>query len=221
MTPEQQKILATDVYNFFCSRYLPDGKVEVADVAFVFARNVKELAHVGAALFLDGFVTNVLVTGGVGKDSGDLPKLGLTEAAYLAALMYAEDVPADAILVESKATNGGENSRFGTKMIVDADIRSERIILVVHPSNGVRVLAAHTLEARKMGFTADYQLVACEWFFNPDSEEDQKLVISECLRLIEWPLRTVDGKPAPWADHTNIPADLAHQVLSWKADQAK
>lgn len=225
MDLNEQRQLAQDVYEFFCGHYVPTDEVGSADVLFVFGRDVSDLAYVAANLYLDGFVQKVLVTGGVGKDSGGLPKLGLTEASYLAALMYNEGVAAEDLLIESKATNGGENSRFGTNSIVEAGIPAANIILLTHPSNGLRVLAAHKLEARKMGFEAIYQLTTCSWkeWKTGGSDEPalQALVISECVRLIKWPLRTVGGVSDPWADPTDVPAELVTRVLAWDAMQPK
>jgi DUF218 domain len=218
------KDLAKQVYAFFCSQYVSRSDLKLADALFIFARNVRDLACEAHEIYAKRLVQQILVTGGIGKDSGDLPKLGLSEAHYLTALMYDFGVSADDILVESKATNGGENSRFGMQMIRDAGIESERmrIILLTHPSNGLRVLAVHTLEARKLGFTADYQLAACDWDFDENDVVQQKMLLSECLRLIEWPQhKNAAGELDPWADQINVPADLYREVLAWKAAQSK
>jgi len=214
--------LAKRVYDFFCKHYVSKYDLKPADVLFVFGRNDSDLAYTAQVLYADGIVQQVLVTGGIGKDSGDLPKLGLSEAHYLAALMYDLGVPADDLLVESKAANGGENSRLGMQMIREAGIPAERIILLAHPSNGLRVLAAHTLEARKMGIVAEYQLTACDWSFDAGDMSHQTMLIGECLRLIEWPQHTgSSGELEPLADPIDVPEDLIRDVLTWKAAQSK
>lgn len=214
--------LARRVYDFFCSHYVSKYDLRPADVLFVFGRNDSDLAYLSQELYADGVVKKVLVTGGIGKDTGDLSKLGLSEAHFLAAIMYDLGVPADNLLVESKATNGGENSRLGMQMVREAGIPAGNIILLTHPSNGLRLSAVHTIESRRMGFAVDYQLVVCDWDFDADNAEHQKLVISECLRLIEYPLRTNSaGEPDPWSDTIEIPADIVHDVLAWKDAQPK
>lgn len=216
------KELAERVFGFFCANYLHRYHLKPADALFVFGRNDSDLAYAAQVLHADGIVKKVLVTGGIGKDAGDLSKLGLSEAHYLSALMYDLGVPADDILIESKATNGGENSRLGLQMIHDAGVKAEKIILLAHPSNALRLMAVHTFEARNMGFEAKYQLAVCDWDFDAENISHQNLVIGECLRLIEWPLRkNAAGESDPWSDPVYFPQEIVVDVLAWKAAQAK
>jgi hypothetical protein len=52
----------------------------------------------------------------VGKDSGGLPALGISEAAFLASIAIAEGPPADAIVLEEEARSGAENVAFALRL---------------------------------------------------------------------------------------------------------
>ena len=89
----------------------------------------------------------VLVIGSAdGKDSGDLKDRGYTEASYLAELIVAQGVSPELILIEGRANNGAENTRFGltsladTFSIVSLDML---LILVARPASLLRLSHNH------------------------------------------------------------------------------
>ena len=222
MNSDDQRRLAEDIYQFFSSHYV-NGEVdavEVADVAFVFGRYDATFAKVATALYHDDAVKKVLVTGGIGKDSGDLTNLKIPEAHFLASIMLEEGVQGDDLLVEPFATNGAANSKLGTEMIVAAGITAKRIVLVGHPATLLRLSAVHTRIARSLGFEAGYQLFAVDTDFVLGREKDQKTIIGECWRLWDYPQSTAQHAE-PWADPISIPLDLVERVLAWKAAQPK
>ena len=219
MKYKEQRQLAEDVYAFFRSHYVAEDDLSVTDVIFVFGRKDAQFARVASNLYRAG-AGNILVTGGVGKDSGDLRLLNIPEAHYLAVLMLEQGVAGSNLLVEPMATNGAANSRLGTEMIIKAGIPAEQIVLVGHPATLLRLSTVHTLVTRGMGFKAGYQLLAVDTDFDIDLEKDQQTILDECWRLYDYP-KSTEQHPQPWADPIDIPTDLLERVLAWKALQMK
>jgi uncharacterized SAM-binding protein YcdF (DUF218 family) len=87
---------------------------EYADVALVLGGNPNhcgERAYKAAALWHEGRVKTLIPCGGVKWDfSGET----LSECEYLARILLAEGVPADAILREDQSTTTKENMLYGT-----------------------------------------------------------------------------------------------------------
>ncbi len=202
---------------YFGSKYTPWFTAKPADLAFVFARADFALADTVASLYHESSVKHILLTGGVGKDSGALRdvKLNLPEARFLAAILAVRyEVPLGYISLECQATNGGENSRFGIAQVREEGLLHEKVILVGHPTNLLRLYAAHRLEAKKLGFAAEYQLVACDDDVVDDEEVTHRLYLDELLRLADWPVRPEGA----WADPVpDLPMDLVERVRAFMA----
>jgi hypothetical protein len=194
--------IAQRIFCFFVSQYslMPDK----ADLAFVFGRNDLTLAIRTYSLWKRGLVENVLVTGGVGKDSGDLP---MAEADFLAAHLYGAGIPGNRIIIERTATNGAENTKLGMQKVLQAGVPYRKVILVGHAANLLRLFATHTLLCREMGIEqVEYQLHYCPFQFK---EEESDIFISEYRRLLEWPKKQ-------WADQLALPSELTRLVESIK-----
>lgn len=87
-----------------------------AGLLIVFSCADAEVGRAAARLYREQVVERVVFSGRVGKDSGGLPALGITEAAFLASVAIAEGLPTDAILLEQEARNGAENAAFGLRL---------------------------------------------------------------------------------------------------------
>lgn len=194
------------IYDYLVSSCVVDpGKV---DGAFVFCRVDKLLAQKVAELADRNLINWVLFTGGIGKDSGVLTELEMPEAIYQAALLrWKHEVKNIKILVEPKASNGGENSRFGIDALIKEGVIGFNIIMVAHPTSIKRLYAAHQYIAEKeKNFFANYQLVASDYNFDPTNLIDQKESVAELLRLADWPAK---GWAMPQSD---LPMDLVDCV---------
>jgi uncharacterized SAM-binding protein YcdF (DUF218 family) len=82
------------------------------DLLVVFACADPEVGRTAARLYADKLVRHVIFSGGVGKDSGGLSALGISEAVFLASIAIAEGLPSEAITLEEAARNGKENVSF-------------------------------------------------------------------------------------------------------------
>jgi hypothetical protein len=98
----------------------PHGRVlepgAPADLLVVFSCADPEVGRTAALLYRQGVVKSVIFSGNVGKDSGGLPVLGISEAVFLASVAIAEGLPVEDILLEQEARNGRENAAFSLEM---------------------------------------------------------------------------------------------------------
>ena len=188
-----------------------DSRVQYANGAFVFCREDAEVARAAAKLYRLGKIDWILLTGGIGKDSGELSRASGSEAIHQRNLLVADHgVPCDVIRLETKAKNGAENSRFGIDTIVRLGLPHTRIILVVHPRSARRVYAVHTKIARdEKGFSGDYQVVCMHDPLCAENPLHRAELLNEFVRVADWP-----GKG--WSDPQ---PDLPIELLAWAREQ--
>lgn len=180
-----------------------------ADGAIVFCREDWRIAFATAQLFWHQHIKWAVLTGGVGKDSGTLT---IPEAEHQARLLEQYGIPPDLLYLEPTAKNGAENSRRSIEVIRHRGLVHHKLILVMHPNNARRVYATHQLIALEgQGFVADYQIVTSNNPFDPTDPATQKELISELLRVADWPAKG-------WSE---AQADLPLELVEWARHAAK
>ncbi|XP_015220271.2 uncharacterized protein SCO4629-like isoform X1 [Lepisosteus oculatus] len=97
------------------------------------------VAERSASLFLDGWAPWLLFTGYLGKQTAGVWQRPEAEIFMDVALKMG--VPRERILLETKATNTGENIRFSFQVLLEHNIPVDRVILVQQPFMERRVLA--------------------------------------------------------------------------------
>ena len=184
-----------------------------ADGALVFCREDPAVAAAAASLYHQELVEWVVLTGGIGKDSGEFSKKAGSEAARQMRLLVDEHrVPAHVIYLEERAKNGAENSRFGIDTILHFGLPHDKIILVMHPRNAHRVYAVQTKIAREeKKFVADYQMVCTRDPFDATNPAHKKELLSEFLRVADWPA-------SRWSDPQ---PDLPEELVTWAREEIK
>jgi hypothetical protein len=93
-----------------------------AHLLVVFSCADPEVGRAAAHLHAEKLVKRVIFSGRVGKDSGGLPMLGITEAVFLASVAIAEGLPADVITLEQEARNGAENAALSLRLAAKLDL---------------------------------------------------------------------------------------------------
>jgi hypothetical protein len=168
----------------------------------VFGRKDPLVAQTAGRAVMDGIGTFIVITGGVGKDSGDLK---VPEAVYLEGIL-ADAYPNIAVPVytETKATNGGENVRFGLGLMDKEGLPYQRALnTVAHATSARRLTETTRHEAIQRGTPVGYLGgIATAYAFNPENPTDQKESVDELLRLANWPAK---GWLQPQVD---LPLDL-------------
>ncbi|KDA44525.1 YdcF family protein [Frankia sp. BMG5.23] len=101
----------------------PHGQVVTsenpADILIVFSCADAAVGREAARLYSDKLVKKIIFSGGIGKDSGGLPDLGISECVFLASVAIADGVPTEAIMLEADARNGAENAAFSLRIAAD------------------------------------------------------------------------------------------------------
>ena len=119
--------LATIVWNYHQMHH----PLQKADCIFVLGSHDTRVAERGAELYLQGWAPLLIFSGGLGRlTKGEWTE---TEAALFARIAIEKGVPAEAILIEDKSTNTGENILFTRKLLEEKQLFPKRFILVQKP----------------------------------------------------------------------------------------
>jgi uncharacterized SAM-binding protein YcdF (DUF218 family) len=111
-----------------------------ADAIVGFGSHDQTIASRAAKLYKAGWAPVILFTGYLGKGTmGIFPK---PEAELFAQIAVKEGVPPEAILIENKATNTGENIHLAKRMFESKGMAIKKIIAVHKPYMTRRVWAA-------------------------------------------------------------------------------
>ena len=89
------------------------------------------VAYRAAELYLDGWAPLVIMSGGLGNLTQDM--WTVPEADQFADIARKKGVPADAILVENKSTNTGENILFTQQLLKNKRLDPHSFIVVQKP----------------------------------------------------------------------------------------
>ncbi len=175
-----------------------------ADAVLVFARKDDTYVPLLAELWHSGKVKHIVISGGLGKDSGPLKVTGTPEADFLAVLLLQAGVPAEAMkMIDRKATNGIQNSQNGLTLLAEHAIFPERMILFGCPDNLLRLAAFHqAIAERECTHVPDfasikYEFLAVPWL----ATVDQKTLFDTMRRLRDCPHET-----PPAAAQFDLPA---------------
>ena len=106
-------------------------QLETADCIFALGSHDLRVADRAAELYLEGWAPLVIMSGGLGNVTKDV--WTVPEADQFAQIAINKGVPADAILVENKSTNTGENVLFTRQLLAEKNIDPQSFILVQKP----------------------------------------------------------------------------------------
>lgn len=140
--------------------------------------NDLRVAEHAANLYKQGYAPYILFSGGEGRFTEGL--FEKSEAETFAELAKASGVPEEAILLETKSSNSGENVRFSEQLLIDKGLVFESFILVQKPFMERRALA--TFEKQWQG-PYSHLLVSStgEAFFDYINEEMPLMLVLEAL----------------------------------------
>lgn len=106
-------------------------QLEKADCIFVLGSHDTRVADRGAELWLQGWAPLLIFSGGLGNVTKGI--WTETEADKFAAIAIKKGVPEEAILVENKSTNTGENIVFTQQLLQSKNLDPQTFILVQKP----------------------------------------------------------------------------------------
>ena len=105
--------------------------LEKSDCIFALGSHDTRVAERGAELYLEGWAALLIFSGGLGRLTAGV--WGESEADKFAAIALQMGVPANAILVENKSTNTGENIVFTQQLLHQKKMDPESFIVVQKP----------------------------------------------------------------------------------------
>jgi uncharacterized SAM-binding protein YcdF (DUF218 family) len=104
---------------------------EPCDVILVLGSNDTRVAEHAARLFLRGLAPKILFSGNVGVLTRHL--FAKPEAEVFADVARGLGVPEEAMLLEPRSTNTGENIRFSREVLAERGLEPERFLVVQKP----------------------------------------------------------------------------------------
>lgn len=174
------------IYDYLSAPSLPyesAGVLAFGRKDLLIARKIVDLSH-------QKFADFVVITGGTGKDSGDLK---IPEAEYLAreteALAQSTSVVLPPLFTETQSTNGAENVRNSLLLMRRAQLPHENALITVAHATSMRRLRAGVEHEFVTNGQVAPQLysVPTNYDFDPSNPVDQNEAVAEMLRLADWP----------------------------------
>jgi uncharacterized SAM-binding protein YcdF (DUF218 family) len=105
--------------------------LEKSDCILVLGSHDLRVAERGAELYLEGWAPLLVFSGGLGRLTQEI--WSEAEADKFASIAVAKGVPKDAILIENKSTNTGENILFTQQLFREKSIDPQSFIVVQKP----------------------------------------------------------------------------------------
>jgi len=127
MPSEEILSLARIVWNY----HLLNHELKKADCIFVLGSHDTRVAERGAELFLAGWAPLLIFSGGLGRLTDGVWEE--TEADKFSKIALQMGVPENAILVENKSTNTGENILFTQRLLQQQELNPDSFIVVQKP----------------------------------------------------------------------------------------
>ncbi|KAJ7053474.1 DUF218 domain-containing protein [Mycena amicta] len=196
--PTEVDIDAALVYNYHRMHMPlppPNNPPSPSSAIFVLCSFDTRVAIRAAELYLAGHGAHLIFSGNVGVLTQG--RFALSEAEAFADIAYAMGVPKDAIIVETRATNTGENVRFTAELLkekgLDKTIRS--FLLVQKPYMERRTYATFVKQWPQSESDVEFTVTspALEWEEYLNAENTRELVtnamVGDLIRIRDYPAR--------------------------------
>jgi uncharacterized SAM-binding protein YcdF (DUF218 family) len=127
MMPEEVTLLAQVLWDYHHMKHV----LCKSDCILVLGSHDTRVAERGAELFLEGWAPLLIMSGGLGRLTNGL--WSESEADKFAVIAIGKGVPKDAILIENRSTNTGENILFTQALLQENNLDPESFIVVQKP----------------------------------------------------------------------------------------
>ena len=124
---EETKELAHKVWDY----HHLNNKLEKADLILALGSHDTRVANRATEIFLQGYASKLMFSGGLGNLTKGI--WNEPEADKFAKIAIDMGVPRDAILIENKSTNTGENIQFSYEILKKENFLPKKMILVQKP----------------------------------------------------------------------------------------
>ncbi len=178
----------TEIFDYLSAPKLPSEPYPT----IVFGRKDTRVADKLVQTVSQGLAGPTVITGGIGKDSGNLVDLGYdSEAAYLDKETVERAKKAGVILpkisLDRLARNGGENVRNSLDIFEVDGVAINALATIAHATSTRRLAAMAEHEKTKRGIDDTTFRIPTDYPFDPTNPIDQIEARDELLRLYEWP----------------------------------
>lgn len=162
--------------------------LEKADAILVLGSTDLKKAEYGAKLYHEGWAPLLIFSGGEGRATKGL--WGMSEAEKFASIAKAMGVPEEAILLETKSTNTGENIEFTRRLLEEKGILVRKIIVAQKPYMERRTYATFAKQWPGMDFVVTSPDVSFEDFAKADRSEEFtiSMMVGDLQRIKEYPV---------------------------------
>lgn len=184
------------------------------DVIIALGTNDLRVADFAADLYLRGFGSILLCTGGIAH-SDDLLATAWekTEAEMYADVAVQRGVPRDRILLEKSATNTSENLRFSRQLLAEHGVHPGRIIIVVKPFMQRRAWATYEVVWPEVAATVASPAMTLDEYFTNELTPEKiiNIMMGDLQRVWVYAERG-------WSTPQPLPADVqkAYDTLESK-----
>ena len=127
MISETTLALAQQLWNY----HHVNQNLQKSDCILVLGSHDLRVAERGAELYLQGWAPLLIMSGGLGRLTQEM--WSEPEADKFAKIALEMGVPEEAILIENKSTNTGENILFTQQLLQKENLAPERFIVVQKP----------------------------------------------------------------------------------------
>ena len=127
MIPETTLALAQQLWDY----HHVNQHLQKSDCILVLGSHDLRVAERGAELYLQGWAPLLIMSGGLGRLTQEM--WSEPEADKFAKIALEMGVPEEAILIENKSTNTGENILFTQQLLQKENLAPERFIVVQKP----------------------------------------------------------------------------------------
>ena len=169
----------------------------VSDLIFVLGSNDLRVADRAAELFHQGFAPMIAFSGGTGRLTQSWTK---SEAEQFAARARLLGVPDEAILIESRSTNTGENIRFTRGLLLEKGLSPNSILAVQKPYMERRVLAAMEVQWPGVSIRVTSPRIAFSDYCTEEIPERMVIeaMVGDFQRILDYPaLGFASVQPVP------------------------
>lgn len=126
-------------------------RIYKSDAILAFGSHDLNVAKKTAELYLDGFSEFIIFTGGFGRITREL--WNVTEAEKFKEIAIKIGVPSENILIETNASNTGENISLTKKLLKEHNIFPKNFIIVDKPYRERRTFATLKKQWQEIDFT--------------------------------------------------------------------
>lgn len=168
---------------------LMNQELEKADAILVLGSSDLRKAEYAAKLYHEGWAPLLIFSGGEGRTTKGL--WGMSEAEKFASVAMEKGVPAEAILLEKKSTNTGENIHFTKELLEEKGIHPKKIIVAQKPYMERRTYATFMKQWPGMDFIVTSPKISFEEYPQEGRSMEHiiDMMVGDLQRIKEYPAK--------------------------------